>query len=59
MTIPNTAILDLMAKHALRGEFTFYYWGEGYYGMLEHFSADPAREDLRDKSFRSQTVPWF
>jgi hypothetical protein len=31
----DTAILDLMAKHFLKGEFAFYYWGEGYYGILD------------------------
>jgi len=37
----DTAVIDLMAKHALKGEFTFYYWGEGYYGMLDHFLLIP------------------
>ncbi len=31
----DTAILGLMAKHFLRGEFAPYYWGEGYYGSLD------------------------
>lgn len=31
----DTAILDLMALHFLKGHFTFYYWGETYYGVLD------------------------
>jgi hypothetical protein len=31
----DTAVLGLMARHFLRGEFSVYYWGEGYYGSLD------------------------
>ena len=31
----DTAVLDLMARHFLRGEFCLYYWGVHYYGVLD------------------------
>jgi hypothetical protein len=31
----DTAVLGLMARHVLRGEFSVYYWGEAYYGSLD------------------------
>jgi hypothetical protein len=31
----DTAIIDLMARHFLQGEWAFYYWGEHYYGVLD------------------------
>ncbi|MBM3297804.1 MAG: hypothetical protein FJY83_09440 [Candidatus Aminicenantes bacterium] len=31
----DTAVLGLMARRFLRGEFSIYYWGEAYYGALD------------------------
>jgi hypothetical protein len=31
----DTAILDLMARHMMKGEFSVYYWGQSYYGTLD------------------------
>ncbi len=31
----DTAVLDLMARHMLKGEFRLYYWGQQYYGVLD------------------------
>jgi len=51
----DTAILTLMARHFLKGEFSFYYWRAGYYGVLDPillmgifkvFGATPATTQL-------------
>jgi hypothetical protein len=31
----DTAVLGLMARHFIRGDFSVYYWGEAYYGALD------------------------
>lgn len=31
----DTAVLGLMARHFIRGDFSVYYWGEAYYGGLD------------------------
>lgn len=31
----DTAVLGLMARHFLHGDFSLYYWGEAYYGALD------------------------
>lgn len=31
----DTAVLGLMARHFVRGDFSVYYWGEAYYGVLD------------------------
>jgi hypothetical protein len=37
----DTAVTDLMALHFARGEWSFYYWGERYYGVLDQVLLAP------------------
>lgn len=37
----DTAVLGLMARHFIRGDFSVYYWGEAYYGALDPLLLTP------------------
>lgn len=53
----DTAVLDLMARHFLRGEFCLYYWGFHYYGVLDPILLMPLFRFLGPSPHVSQILP--
>lgn len=53
----DTAILDLMSLHFSRGEGAFYYWGQGYYGVLDSVLLMPLFKLLEFSPLTSQLLP--
>jgi len=54
----DTAVLGLMARHFLRGEFSVYYWGEGYYGSLDPALLAPLFKIFGPTPGVSQWIPF-
>ncbi|MHB8055926.1 MAG: hypothetical protein ACYDH3_11835, partial [Candidatus Aminicenantales bacterium] len=54
----DTAVLGLMARHFLRGDFSLYYWGEAYYGALDPFLLAPLFKAFGATPAVSQWLPF-
>lgn len=54
----DTAVLGLMARHFLRGEFSAYYWGEAYYGSLDSVLLAPLFKIFGPTPGVSQWIPF-
>jgi len=55
----DTAVLGLMARHFLKGEFSAYYWGEGYYGSLDPALLAPLFKIFGATPAVSQWIPFI
>jgi hypothetical protein len=55
----DTSIVDLMARHFARGEFSIYYWGGRYYGALDPVLLVPLFKIFGYSPLVSQMVPYF
>jgi hypothetical protein len=53
----DTAVLDLMTLHFLKGHFWFYYWGETYYGILDSILLMPLFRMWGCHPWVSQLIP--
>jgi hypothetical protein len=54
----DTAVIGLMARHVLRGEFSVYYWGEAYYGSLDAVLLAPLFKIFGPTPGVSQWIPF-
>ena len=54
----DTAVLGLMARHFLRGDFSVYYWGEAYYGSLDSALLAPLFKIFGPTPGVSQWIPF-
>jgi len=54
----DTAVLGLMARHFLRGDFSVYYWGEAYYGSLDSALLAPLFKIFGPTPAVSQWIPF-
>jgi len=55
----DTAVLGLMARHILRGDFSAYYWGEAYYGSLDSALLAPLFKIFGPTPGVSQWIPFI
>jgi hypothetical protein len=55
----DTAILHLMARHLMKGDFALYYWGEHYYGALDWVILAPLFKLFGYSPLVSDLIPFF
>jgi F5/8 type C domain-containing protein/dolichyl-phosphate-mannose-protein mannosyltransferase len=57
----DSAIIALMAMHALRGKFYAFYWGQSYMGSLESLGVAPffALFGVSDVTLSMGLLPWY
>jgi hypothetical protein len=55
----DMAIIDLMARHFARGEFSIYYWGQNYYGVLDPLLLIPLFKIFGFDPRTSQMLPFL
>jgi len=57
----DSAIIALMAMHALRGKFYTFYWGQSYMGSIESLGVAPffALFGVSDVTLSMGLLPWY